>query len=390
MILTATTMIGLTHSAMANPDRPKVTIDEEHRICIDDNPVFPIGIYSVPLNKLSHAKELGFNMVHTYSGEGSKKRDNAASPKAIKAYLDAAHKLGLKVWMGLPRYHVLHQQSEKLEQRIKLLQSSPALLLWYLFDEPLHENVSPKLIASSVELIKKHDAAKRPTVLVLCLVKNRQKQHTKDTGYLDCADIIMTDPYPVKRSNSKLVGVYDEIMVTRRLLADKKPVWNVLQLHGKGPGGSGYGLLEPNFKQLRNMVYQSIVAGAKGLTSFAYDAGRFDLFKTEQGMKNVKKITSELRTLSPILLSLTPKESPLSVEKNQSIRTRIFLHKGNKYLFAVNMTYAATTLTAKPTKGQLPAKIKLLSDERMLTTTENKLSDKIEPLGVRVYEIKTK
>ena len=81
--------------AAAAEEPPKVTIDAERRICIDGKPFFPIGIYNVPPDRLEQAKELGFNTVHTYAGEGSvQRKDSAAPAEEMKGYLDAAGRSG--------------------------------------------------------------------------------------------------------------------------------------------------------------------------------------------------------------------------------------------------------------------------------------------------------
>ncbi len=363
-----------------------VKIDSERRICVNDTPFFPIGIYSVPADSMASVKDLGFNVVHNYMAEGSPDVPGTAGAAAVvKAYLDKADSLGIKAFIGLPRYDVVNYDSVSLIERIRLLQSSPGLLVWYLFDEPQWQGVPADVLLASSLLIKQYDAGVRPTVVVHCLVKDQQDVFMENMDYFNCANIIMTDPYPVTEPFSDLQNVYNEINVAQQI-AGNKPVWNVIQLHGAGSGGAGYGLLEPTYEQVRNMVYQSLTAGVKGLTFWGYHCSQFSLFKSPQGLLNTKKITTEIHTLSPILLSNTPTDTLLSISSNSDLRTREFHYQNRIYLFAVNTIYSATDITVKSRSGSWTS-VKRLTDNTELNIDGDSLSESIEPLGVRIYEI---
>lgn len=372
------------------PSPSAVTIDDQKRLIVNGKPFFLIGLYSVwPIEKIAEAKDLGFNTVHTYQGEGSHEKDAALSPEEMYTYLEAADKQGLKVFMGLPRFQVLKGETKRLEDRINLLKECPALIAWYLFDEPYNSKLPFAPIQISSGLIKKLDT-QHPTILVECLLFEKQDYHSRHLEYVSMPDILMTDPYPLTLSKFDLSPVTREIDVARKLTKDQKPIWNVIQVHGKGPGGPGYNLKEPNFKELRNMVYQSLASGVKGLTFWAYEAGEFKLYKTPAGLKNVKRITGEVQTLSPILLSDELKIAPLLVTKNSAILTRCYVHEKKIYLMAVNLTRTATQIEVSATNIKLEGKIKLLFDENELDVLDGKFSEVIEPIGVRIYEINNK
>lgn len=373
----------------ADQAAPKVTLDEQQRLCIGGEPFFPIGIYSVrEVGQLAAAKDLGFNTVHTYQGEGTKENDGSASSiEEIRAYLDAAHALGLKVFLGLPRYQVVNKDAKALAERVDALKDHPALLVWYLFDEPFHQKVPVSVVKQCADLVREHDP-NHPTVEVLCLMYERRADHTKDPAFVNLPDILMADPYPRTPAQADLSPVTRELDAARLLAGPMKPLWNVLQLHGKGPGGKGYGLLEPTWPELRNMAYQSLAAGVKGLTAFAYHAGEFKLYESPEGLKNAKRLTEELRVLAPVLLADAPAKAPLAVDKNDALRWRAFVHGGKRYLLAVNLSRAKTTLSASAAEGEkLPAEAKVLSDNRTLAIKDGKLSEELEPQGVRVYEL---
>lgn len=368
----------------------RVTIDQQKRTCVDGKPFFPIGLYSVsPQEKIAEVKELGFNTVHTYSGEGSHAKDDASSPEAMRAYLDTAAKLGLKVFMGLPRFQVIKGDALRLEARVKLLRDSPALLVWYLFDEPdtYAGGIAAAPVKALADMLRAQDP-NHPSMLALCLLERRQEFHAGHPEYVALPDILMTDPYPRNPGNADLSLVAREIAVARKLVRDAKPIWNVVQLHGKGPGGTGFGLQEPDWTELRNMTYQSLVAGAKGITFFCYNCGEFKLFKSPAGLKNAKRIAGELGTLAPILLSDELKVSPIAVEKADGLLSRTFVHEGRTFLMVVNSKpKGPVTMTATAVGGTLPAEAKVLFEERSVKTFDGTLTEPIEANGVRVYEL---
>jgi hypothetical protein len=374
-VLAAAAVCG---GAEASGAPAKVTIDAEKRLVVDGKPFFLIGLYSVPVNKIEHAKELGFNTVHTYSGEGSPKKDTAASPEKLKAWLEEVEKQGLKAWIGLPRYQIKRKQYKRLEERVKVLKDSPALLAWYLFDEPKLQGVPVGTIRAVGDVVKKGDP-NHPTILA--------PYRSPKGGYMAVPDVLMTWHYPVKGRGSDLRPVGNQIRAMRKHVADKKPVWSVIQLHGKGPGGKGYGYLEPDWKQVRNMAYQAIVVGARGLTFFTYKGSQFDLSKSPKGMENAKRITGELRTLSPVLLSAAVKDPPVKVAKNRSLASRVYVHGGKVTMIVVNLDRKETTVEISAVKGGVPGEATVLFEKRTVKTAGDKLKETIEPIGVRVYDL---
>lgn len=356
----------------------KVSIDEEGRLVLNGKPFFLIGLYSVwPAEKLKRARELGFNAVHTYLGEGSAKKDSALPPEKMKAWLDEAAKQGLYAWVGLPRHQIKAKQFERIEERVGKLKDAPSLLFWYLFDEPKLQGVSAATMKEVAERVKKADP-NHPRILA---------PYRNPKGYLGVPDVLLTWAYSVRAKNSDLTPVGKQIRTMRRLVADKKPVWSAIQMHGRGPGGRGFGYLEPEWSQLRNMTYQAVVAGCRGLCFWVYSSSQFHLEKTERGMKNAKRIAGELRTLTPILLGKRPKAPPLNVTGDKAIQSTFFAQGGKHYLLVVNTSYRPSKVTVAAKGGKLPVEVDLVLGDRKIKTDGAEFSESIEPLGVRWYAL---
>lgn len=353
-----------------------VTIDKEGRLIVNGEPFFVIGLYSVPERGLAQAKELGFNSVHSYLGEGRKEVFRKSGRKVeMQRYLSAVHQHGLMAWVGLPRYEIANDFTPVIERYINAVKNSPALLAWYIYDEPDCEGVPTDKIEYVANMLSLQDPS-HPKLLVLCNDNILSKQ------YYHIPDILITDYYPLKRQGSKLNGVTQRI---KSVLKNDKPVWNVVQIHGKGSGGPGYGLTEPNFKELRNMVYQSIIAGAKSLLFFTYHGTQYHLYESPEGLRNIKKITTELNRIAPILLSDQVKNDRVKREKNNKLRSRLFRYQQKNYYFVVNLTRKPVVLKATIKKAHNNS-LSIFSENRLIKLVNKRFIDKIEALGIRIYQ----
>ena len=132
------------------------------------------------------------------------------------------------------------------------------------------------------------------------------------------------------------------------------------------------------------MTYLGLTHGAKGLIYYCY----YDLRVLPQYREmwaGMKKIGAEVKTLSPVLLApddpsplkLTPKEAALHTKLKRS---------GNRlYLLAVNADNTPLKVNMKlhrPLAGQ----VKVLFEDRHISTEGRGFADHFGPLAVHVYE----
>lgn len=117
---------------------------------------FPNMLYSVEPADMAKVADGGFNTVQSYRFENGK---GDTIENACK-YLDAAHENNLYVLMGFARKDLLNYDLKAVADWIAALRDHPALLCWYLFDEPDIPNgpyVIPARLSNLYELIKKLD-----------------------------------------------------------------------------------------------------------------------------------------------------------------------------------------------------------------------------------------
>jgi len=355
-------------------------MDRHGNMLVDGKPFLPIGIYSVPKDKMSRVRDLGFNTILTYSAEGNVKWQNSVAPvEKLSAYLQSAEAEGLKVVMGLPRQAIKKWNAKLLRPRVDILRHEPALLTWYLFDEPDSpgHKIPPQNLAKLSSLVGEVDGS-RPTVIVVSELEDGL--HRQD---FDHANIAMVDPYVYRNKKSNISGVFKEVSGARLGTRGKKPVWAALQIHGKG--GRGYGYLEPPFKVMRNMTYQAVAGGARAIFYFTYRGSQFEVEKSAFAAKNLKRITAELRRLAPVILAPTVVSPPVRVISTSRVVFRAFVHEGAAWLLVVNSGNGAAGYTVRATSGDLPASLDLPFENRQLQTTDGVLRDNLDGLGVRIY-----
>lgn len=122
-------------------------------VAVDGERHFLLGMYGINEEYMPEMAAAGIDYVHSYRWDGSGTTEEAL------AYLDAAQASGLQVFMGLQRSKLIAGDEEFVAERVAALMAHPALLCWYLFDEPdlKHQYVSPPELARLYRLIKALD-----------------------------------------------------------------------------------------------------------------------------------------------------------------------------------------------------------------------------------------
>jgi len=257
---------------------PKITLEGDV-LQVNGRPFFPVGMYGVTDPKAQLAGT-AFNLV-TGDATGSSDR----------AYLDSCAEAGVFSWVnltGLMRSHLPWKASE-IAAKVK---NHPAVLGWYLCDEPDHSvwNVPPPDLRLAKKVIAKEDKGAHPAItLVMAWTPSNIYQ------YRDTCDILASDPYCLTgKPPHDLQYVSRTVDTMRRAVKDAKPVWAVLQAGWDDTS-------ESSREEQYAMTYLAVAHGADGIFWFALDSvlKRPDLWET------LKKIANELQKLTPVLTSQT-------------------------------------------------------------------------------------
>jgi hypothetical protein len=186
-----------------------------------------------------------------------------------KAYMDLCAKLGIRVNYNLQQIcplkesdspEVKKEKLRKLQQEVRMFKDHPALLSWYVSDEPDGQFIKPSELSEAVSLIRKLDPH-HPISMVFVDPK-------PSLPYQDLLDIVMTDPYPIPGNSVVNAGEY--LKKLKEYYQFKKHIWIVPQAFG----GQEFWQREPTPEELRAMVYLGVIHGAMASQAFIRHVGQ--------------------------------------------------------------------------------------------------------------------
>lgn len=344
----------------------------QHRVMlVDGKPFTPYGWFR--LNQEDGARE-GYNLNFYYYGPW-------ITDDAFKAYLDKAHKLGLKViTYCYPKGSMMlnnvfkralsDAEAKLIYKRVKKFSTHPAMLGWYLADEPEFEPWLRERLEKVAEVCRQADPY-HPTIILNNSVNGVVKYH-------GIGDVSMPDFYPGFLQNGNTaspIGRYGELLASSYKL-DNRAQWGVPQGFSWGAYGAK-GHRVPNYDELRNMHYQTLVNGHTGIVWYSYE-----LNYTEPAVHiHVKKLLSEMK-----LLSMLWQNPQLRKEISMTASLAAASYKnvnGHDYLVAVNLTPGELDIDVPSPTGKA---LYVAGENGVKITPKNgRIKDKLSRYRTRVY-----
>ncbi|MBM4050450.1 MAG: hypothetical protein FJ279_35595, partial [Planctomycetes bacterium] len=265
---------------------PRAYIDERHTLLVDGQPFFPLGWYTgagpkspLALKDLEDLSGGPFNCVMNYGV-------NAGSLDDIRAYLDAAQRLGVKVIYSIKDFYEGTQYFQKrvgpfegedamTRGVVEAFKGHPAVLAWYLNDE-LPPSYLPRLRAR-YQLVKELDPD-HPTWIV-----HYYSDAKSLAPYADTTDVLGVDPYPI--ASKPVTYVSTMVKAANQAVRGHRGLWVVPQafawwqcvpeLRQKKRPPTAEELEKkraPTIPEMRCMTYLALIHGAKGIIYYSlYD-----------------------------------------------------------------------------------------------------------------------
>lgn len=372
-----------TAESRAFPFEPQPTVgfDAHGFLNVEGKPWFPVGLYTIQAREGSHdavmeeAHQAGFNTTVFY----------AYTTNTVLPLLDAAARHGLRAFVYPANPFRVREHTatrEELIAEIQARKNHPALLGWYLVDEPEGIGVSSvETVRNYYQLVKETDPG-HPCALVIMTPEAA-------ANYGHSADIVWIDPYPIP--DLPVTYVSESMDGAHQNVAKDKSVWTVPQAFDWNLWKTGH--IEKNHRptpeESRCMTYLALVHGAKGILYWAHTASKYYIRDYPEHWTMIKRLAGELRELSPALLSpnsprrvqITPLTTPLDVMVKEVA--------GEVYVIAVNRETQACHARFTLALPAAISRVEVKFENRALSRQGKQWEDDFQPLEVHVYRLKT-
>jgi hypothetical protein len=255
-----------------------------------------------------------------------------------------------------------------LINEIKTFMDHPALLAWYISDEPNGYKIPPPVLEEIYKVIKTIDPWHPVTMVFMA-------PFTSARNYANALDIVMADPYPVPVRPVTQVG--DVTLQLKSEFAGKKPVWIVPQAFG----GGEWWEREPTLQELRSMTWQAIIRGATGIQYFVRQGMNY-FPKSAAAWGECGRMAVEVAELTPWLLS--DDESPSVSASSPDLITASRTYKGRTVVLAVNKTNKFVAASVR-INGFSSGQAQSLFENRSLPVSGGIISDFLSPFGSKAW-----
>ncbi|NUQ01462.1 MAG: hypothetical protein HUU35_16585, partial [Armatimonadetes bacterium] len=363
------------------PSAVETRLDERGVLTINGRPTLVFGWFSTPPEEYAAIREQGCNALVDYNAQWRQ-------PEEQKKLLDEVQAAGLKVtFYPYPKPAMLRddafakplspEEALLLRENVRRWKDHPAVLAWYLADEPELRPALPQRLQQIYELIAEEDPY-HP-----CIMLNDSMTGVRK--YAFAADILMPDPYPLFLKNGLAARGLEYTTQFMKTVAESTGGWRGAWVTPQAFNYGDYGRLNnraPTLTELRNQWYQAVVAGATGALWYTWS----HVANYSHLRLGMPFLARESRLLEPWILALgsggavpfAPEEAPLHTALRQV--------DGVPVLFAVS-----TGTTPLEAELSLPAGSgsawHVISEGRQVTARDGKLRDRFEPYAVHLYTL---
>jgi hypothetical protein len=346
-----------------------VKIRSDGTTIVSNKPFFPFGFYHVSwetsgAERLTHLREIaasGFNAIHA----------SATNLEDYGAFLDEAERLGV---------YVMTEQNVGLEKLINAYKDKPAVLGWSLADDVEEGTVMPQQVLELHRLAKTIDP----------------NHITYISGYSDeigrfakCSDVMAMQAYPVRVGQVDLASTFAKVSLARDIVAKfNGSVYANLQAFDwwsstKLPEFRGS--RPPTVDEVRNMTYQALLAGAKGIFYYTYFDDNWSLSEHPELWAGTKSLVPEIKTLS---LILTQGKVTVFDSGVKDILAGAWIDQQRAIAVVINTSYDHTAEVAinlpMPVHSMQPM---FEGRPSGMVINQNILSGLVKPITVHVYNL---
>jgi len=361
----------------------EVRINDQGIVCVDGKPFLPYGAMMIrPHDDLNTVASQGYTAVFEYSFYWMK-------PEQQRQWLDRVHAQGLMAIIypypepPMARDKALtvplsNEDAAKIREFVRTWKSHPAILAWYLADEPeLHGTLPARLRA--IHAICQEEDPYHPTIVLNNTFNGMEV-------YTDCGDIRMPNPFPGFYKDS---GPRRRLNYAHQLVHHAAVQTDMMRATWTTPQAFSWADLRenrsderpPSFAEMRSMNYQAAIAGATGWVWYSYQHGR----RHPSIRLSLGYLAKEAALLKEPLLALdTARKLPIT-PKDERLVHSLRTTKEGLFLFVANTSEDAINIQIELPKNA-PAKWHVVSEKRNVTASPSGvLTDTIQPYATHIY-----
>ena len=262
------------------------------------------------------------------------------------------------------------EKRTRLIEEIKTFRDHPALLGWYISDEPNGFKIAPEQLEEIYKIVRENDPWHPCSIVFMAPFLSSKK-------YMNALDIVMADPYPIPNLPVTVTGDVSDQLITE--FRGKRPVWIIPQAFG----GGEWWEREPTIQEIRSMTWQSIINGATGIQYFVRQGLNY-FPKSSATWNECGRMAVEVAELTPWLLS---DEEPMPVKStSKNILVSSKLHNGQLMVMAVNKINEPVSASFI-IQGFNNGNARVLFENRFIQVKNGIISDHLSAFGSQVYLI---
>jgi hypothetical protein len=363
-----------TYVAESSKATSKVEISADGTTMIDGKPFFPFGFYHVSWGstvkeRTDHLQEIanaGFNVIHA-----SFKREESFND--YEKFLNEADRLGVQIITEFGIDPVVNPLVV-----INRFKHKPAVFGWNISDDVDVDEVNP---LNPQQILSLHDQVKNIDPHHITYISGTTY---KLLNFANSADAVGFQSYPIgHREPEQPISLTHENISK---IVSSVPQDSLVLANSQAFRRYDKNSPIPTFREVRNMTYQALVAGAKGIIYYTYyDKEKWYLREYPDLWQGVQSLVSEIEQLTPMLLE----------GERQEVNTRVkdvllgIWTKENRSLAIVINTSADRNKEislALPTES---VRAIFANSGDNLKFENRKLTGKLPPLGISVYSFET-
>lgn len=334
---------------------------------VNDKSFFPFGFYYISssdpkvqdlIEDMRDIAAVGFNTIHASANEVN----------SHEIFLNEAARLGI---------YVISEQGIGLLNMINSFKKKPAALGWNIADDVDNGKLLPQ------EVLKVHQQAKLADPHHITYISGYSDK-IKQFG--NCADVVAMQSYPIGNGDEEISVTYDRVSLTRDAVSPYgKAVYANVQSFAwpNKKQGESHLIRVPTFDEVRNMTYQALLGGAKGIIYYAYHDGDWHLSSHPALWTGMKTLVPEIKAISSIVLNGVLNIIDVGVEK---VVAGMWMERNQALIVIVNRSYDPKEVSISFSKNISHVKPIFQNHPSTLVLNANRLSGVLKPLDVVVYQ----